>query len=189
MPSKHSIRVRLPAIAHYFFIFFHEINNFLSLLLDGVWTPKKNSKYQEHWTKREHSHYIVCNFIIIIYENVFLWSDRGVTVSMDAFQAFDPGSTPAIAHYFFIFFHEINNFLSLLLDGVWTPKKNSKYQEHWTKREHSHYIVCNFIIIIYENVFLWSDRGVTVSMDAFQAFDPGSTPGDRTLFFYFFSWN
>ena len=37
--------------------------------------------------------------------------------------------------------------------------------------------------VVKQVIAMKSDRGVTVSMDAFQAFDPGSTPGDRTVYF------
>ena len=44
------------------------------------------------------------------------------------------------------------------------------------------------IKLIIKVTLTWSVAGVTVSMVAFQAVDPGSTPGRRTFFFPYFSY-
>ena len=107
----------------------------------------------------------------------------GVTVSMVAFQAVDPGSTPGRRTLFFLplSFWSHCTLLRARVCVMWMILGSSKHSLN--ERLHRRFDGDKLSDPARRSV-----GGVTVSMVAFQAVDPGSTPGRRTLFLMISFW-
>ena len=101
----------------------------------------------------------------------------GVTVSMVAFQAVDPGSTPGRRTLFFFLPLSFWTHCTLLRDRGCVVRMILDSGKHSLNKR----LQRRFDGDKLSQPSRRSVGGVTVSMVAFQAVDPGSTPGRRTL--------